>query len=114
MKPKTSRINLLVSLSYAILQPLNAGEEPAQIVIPETAPSSQGDWEISLTPYLWMAGVDGVVGVGEMLAPVDMNFGDVLGNLDFALIGAAEARRGRSQERPLGIPHQPHVVKTLG
>lgn len=62
------------------------GEEPS--------PSRSG-WQFELTPYLWVAGISGDVGVGG--APsvsVDAKFKDILPNLDFGALVAVEARRG--------------------
>lgn len=46
----------------------------------------------TLTPYLWMAGINGDVGIprGDGEAEVDRSFGDILGDLKFAFMGAME------------------------
>jgi hypothetical protein len=57
------------------------------------AQSERPGWAFSFTPYLWFTGLHGNVGVGPLVAPVDLSFGDVLDNLDIGLMGAFEARR---------------------
>lgn len=54
------------------------------------------DWEVRAVPYLWMSGLDGEAAAVPSLPPaeVDASFGDVIGNLDIAFFGAAEARNG--------------------
>jgi hypothetical protein len=55
--------------------------------------------QISLTPYLWIAGVSGTLGTGAGSNPdarVDADFGDVLSNLNaIPLMVAGEIRQGR-------------------
>ena len=54
------------------------------------------DWDVSFTPYLWVAGTKGDIGIprGEGVE-VDKSFADVLGNLKFAFMGALDVRHGR-------------------
>jgi hypothetical protein len=54
-------------------------------------------WEVTLTPYLWFAGLDGQVGVFPRLPPVDvdLSFGDVFSNLDVAVTLAGTVRKDR-------------------
>ena len=52
-------------------------------------------WQVSFTPYVWLAGIKGQVGVGGFVTDVDLSFGDILENLDMALMGTLEARHGR-------------------
>ncbi|WP_109578810.1 hypothetical protein [Aminobacter sp. AP02] len=53
-------------------------------------------WHFSASPYLWAAGVDGTVGqFGLPPAKLDSDFGDILGELDFAFMGMAEGRNDR-------------------
>lgn len=53
-------------------------------------------WEFSVAPYFWMAGLDGTIAqFGLDPVDVDLSFGDILENLDFAAMVVGEARRGR-------------------
>jgi hypothetical protein len=58
----------------------------------QTTPSE--DWEFSVTPYVFFAGLKGTVGVQRQTALVDARFPDIFRNLDFALMGTFEARKG--------------------
>jgi len=50
------------------------------------------EWQYSVTPYFWMAGLDGQVGVRGLATNVDMSFGDIIDALKFGVMGTAEAR----------------------
>jgi hypothetical protein len=39
------------------------------------------DWKI--TAYLWMTSLDGTLGIGPIVADVDVPFSDLFSNLDF-------------------------------
>ena len=52
-------------------------------------------WEWSFTPYLWAQSLKGDVTVGGIQADVDVPFRDIFKMLNFGLMGALEARRGR-------------------
>jgi hypothetical protein len=58
--------------------------------VPETS-----DWSFTVAAYLWASGLEGESGVfGLPPQDIDLSFGDVLDNLDFALMAAGEARNG--------------------
>jgi opacity protein-like surface antigen len=52
-----------------------------------TAAAQAGEWQHSLTPYIWGTGMSGTSAIATPLGPVsadvDMSFGDILSNLDF-------------------------------
>lgn len=56
------------------------------------APSNKG-WRFAVTPYLWLAGLKGEVGVGPLTSNVDLSFGDILDHLQFAAMAYGEVRR---------------------
>src|SRR5262245_39805327 len=58
------------------------------------AAQSTTRWTFMATPYAWLAGLDGQVGVGPLAANVDFSFSDVLKALRFAAMGYGEARLG--------------------
>jgi hypothetical protein len=72
------------------------GEPAAAPVAPEPRPAA-GAWEVAFTPYIWAAGSTGEIGIPRGLGQieVDRNFSDVLGNLEFAFMGALELRNRR-------------------
>ena len=58
------------------------------------APQAGSKWEFSVAPYAFFAALDGRVGVVGQTAQVDASFSDIFRNLDFAAMGAFEARKG--------------------
>ncbi len=67
--------------------PLAGGSPPVQL---QSAEANDG-WTTSLTPYLWMFGMDGDVRIDNTEASFDASFGDIWDNLDFALMARLEA-----------------------
>lgn len=57
--------------------------------IPATA--QDDSWKIEVTPYVWMAALEGDVTAGPLSVPLDVSFGDVLEDLEIAFIGHLEA-----------------------
>lgn len=71
----------------------NPATEPAS----PSPPAQPSGWEFKATPYIWMSGMKGDMGVVEQVEPVgvDLSFGDILDALKFTLMGSLEARHGR-------------------
>ena len=62
----------------------------------QTTAAQTGGWQFELTPYIWAAGMKGDVQSGPLpKISVDVGFSDVVDVLDFGLMGAFEARKGR-------------------
>jgi hypothetical protein len=59
------------------------------------AQSSSNGWQFAIAPYLWAAGMDGTVAIGEVEQDVDVSFSDIIDNLDFALMGHFDMRNDR-------------------
>lgn len=59
-------------------------------------PAQAQDWTFSVTPYAWMAGLDGKTRVAPSApeADVDLSFGDILDQLDYAGFLFFNARNG--------------------
>jgi hypothetical protein len=57
------------------------------------ANEGSNDVHVSFTPYLWMAGIKGDVGIprNQDEVEVDRSFGDILGDLKFAFMGTVDA-----------------------
>jgi hypothetical protein len=53
-----------------------------------------GRTRMYVTPYIWLSGITGDVGVRNVAVHVNVPFADVLKVLKFAAIGGVEARRG--------------------
>ena len=72
----------------------SAGEPaPAPMLTPVEAETSE--WDFGFRPYLWMTGLEGTLGVNGVTAPVDMEFSDILDNLEMVWASTLEARRGK-------------------
>lgn len=96
-----------VLVLFCILQTATALDAAAQVDrsrnwIARSLPFAKADgsdesagWGFEVAPYLWAAGLDGTVGVLGRTAHVDVGFGEIVEDLDFALMLATELRRGR-------------------
>jgi len=58
---------------------------------PATVPAG---WRFEVTPYAWLSGLTGRVGVGSVSTNVDLSARDVLSSLNFAAMATAEGRHG--------------------
>lgn len=68
-----------------------AGRAADVAPVPDTS-----DWTFTAAAYVWGAGLKGDVGVfGLPPQEVDLPFSDIIGSLDFAFMGLAEARNDR-------------------
>jgi hypothetical protein len=66
------------------------------LVVPQAAAQSgSGGWDFAIAPYLWAAGMDGTLSIGQLEQDVDVSFGDIIDNLDFALMGHFDMRNER-------------------
>jgi hypothetical protein len=92
-KPKCHSTGLLVAASA---MSLCASLPVAARAQSNPATAMDDRWHFQVAPYLWGSGMKGTVGAGDVVeAPVDVSFGSVLENLDFALLGHFEGRRNR-------------------
>jgi opacity protein-like surface antigen len=62
---------------------------------PGTAHAAEGEWEYTLVPYAWLAGIDGEVAVGRQTFEPSLSFGDIFENLDFGAMLHFQAKKGR-------------------
>ncbi|ANT61800.1 hypothetical protein AYJ57_15125 [Salipiger sp. CCB-MM3] len=60
------------------------------------APAAAQDWEFRITPYVWMAGLEGDLGTipGFPAQSVDLSFGDIWDDLEYGLFLSGTARNG--------------------
>jgi hypothetical protein len=70
-----------------------AAVKPSLAQTPATNSSSEP--EISVTPYLWTAGLGGDVGFRGQSGSIDASFGDILKNVKIGFTGAGDIRVGR-------------------
>ena len=70
----------------------------AALVAPRQRAAAQLDtthaWRFNVTPYLWLAELDGRVGIGPVASSVSLTSGDILDMLKFSAMASAEARYG--------------------
>src|SRR5262245_45226455 len=65
----------------------------ASLLGPATARGQE--WQFELTPYLWLTGIDGDVGVkGSPTVSVSADAADILKNLDFGALVLFDAKKG--------------------
>ena len=88
----TIRNTILAGLLTALATPLQAGDP---YTLPPQETSDGGDWEFSLGMFGWLTSVEGDVGPAGSVAPVDVEFGDILDALDMTILANLEVRRGR-------------------
>ena len=69
----------------------------SSFVVPARAALAQsdGEWHVSLTPYVWLAGLNGRLGFADGIADVDLSFGDVLDKRDITVRALLEAHKDR-------------------
>jgi hypothetical protein len=72
------------------------------VCIPATAYAEEpnvfaapSEWEVSFSPYLWGTGVEGTIDARGNSANFDVEFSDILDQLNVAAMATTEARNGR-------------------
>jgi opacity protein-like surface antigen len=55
---------------------------------------SADKWHVAVSPYLWLAGMSGTVGIDGHQAQVNQSFTDIFSNLKFGVMGVTEVSRG--------------------
>jgi hypothetical protein len=60
-----------------------------------SSPPTPDGWHFAVSPYLWMSGIHGTVGVGGRDASVHAGFGDIISNLNLGLMAATELQHKR-------------------
>jgi len=57
--------------------------------------AAEGEWQQEVVPYMWASAMSGTAGVRDFEGDVDMSFGDILDDLEFAFMGAYRAKRDK-------------------
>jgi hypothetical protein len=65
------------------------------LAAPQAAAQSGSEWEFVVAPYLWAAGMDGTVRIGDLQQEAEIPFSDIIENLEFALMGHFEMQNER-------------------
>jgi len=84
-------MRILSTIAIAVALTIPTGSATAQVVMTE-APD---EWHVEVTPYLWVAGLQGILTIGTTASDMDASIGDVWGNLDFSLAGHVEVGKNR-------------------
>jgi hypothetical protein len=86
------------ALLSVLTLPVHAADQAVQAA-PSTpsTPSALEGWEFSVTPYLWLAGLNGTIRIGQVIPAqnVDAHFSNIWRDLDWGLMGTFEARKDR-------------------
>lgn len=83
----------VILASLAVASPALAADA-VQEAPPPSVPVDSG-WTFTIAPYLWMAGLNGDVGLfGREPVPVDQRFGDILDDLEFSGMVVGELHNG--------------------
>lgn len=81
------------AVMFALLVSVSA--LPARAEAQATTPAEAEKAEFDLTVYVWGAGIQGDVGIGDLATTgVDASFYDILSNLHMAAMGAFSVRKG--------------------
>jgi hypothetical protein len=90
-------LSALIVMAAGAVAPAPAGAADLAPRLPPPVVAPFADVEYRITPFFWMAGLDGEIGTRRNLPSVDVDvkFGDILRNLDFAAMLAGEYRNGR-------------------
>ena len=78
---------VMLVLVIGLVCPMAYGEGPNK--------TDADDWQFSITPYLWAVGLNGDMTVKGVDSDVDVNFSDILTNLDIALEAHFEVWKGK-------------------
>lgn len=62
---------------------------------PRPQDPNQDEWHFQLTPYLWVAGISGRAGIGDLTVDIDAGITDDDVDLNFGFMATFEARRNR-------------------
>jgi hypothetical protein len=85
---------LTIIVLFVALVSVSASAQTDSNTTSSSQTASSEEWEFSVTPYVFFAGLKGAVGVQRQTAVVDARFPDIFRNLDFAMMGTFEARKG--------------------
>jgi len=90
------KLRLAAALTALITDSAVAADVSPLLTQDPQAVEAQDGWTFSVAPYFWMAGLSGQTAqFGLPTVDIDADFGDILGNLDFAFMAAGEARNVR-------------------
>ena len=92
------RDRLMTSAAFLIVLAgsANAADLPLPTEPVVVAPALAPEWEISIAPYFWMAGLNGDIALfGLPEVELDESFSDIIKTFDIGAMAVTEVRRGR-------------------
>lgn len=90
--PALCNVVVIVTLIRAAIPSI---AQTAPDIPPEKLNFSNDTWHVNVSPYLWMAGMNGSVGFRHVEVKVNQSFSDIFENLKFGVMGLTEVRRGQ-------------------
>ena len=84
---------VILIVAFTIGARVEAQVEPETPVTP--ASFHQDSWHASISPYLWLAAMNGTIAVAGHEASVNQSFADIFSNLKLGVMGLTEVRRGQ-------------------
>ncbi len=90
--PKSVAILMVVALGCATQ---SAAQTRSSQTLTENANDSTDKWHFKFTPYLWIAGVSGRGGIGDLSVNIDSSITDDNVKLNAGFMGTFEARRNK-------------------
>ncbi|HYV03137.1 MAG TPA: hypothetical protein VFB82_01040 [Blastocatellia bacterium] len=72
-----------------------ASPEAKEPVAANAQGASSDKWQFMVAPYLWLAGIKGTIGVGDITTDIDPGVSDLLDALNFGFMGTFEARKNK-------------------
>lgn len=89
---------LTLGLAFTVIAhaqgPTNESSDSAT-TIPKPQAVDPDKWQFQLTPYIWIAGIKGRAGIGNLSVDVDAGITDENVDLNFGVMGTFEARKNR-------------------
>lgn len=90
------KLGLAAAITILMSCTAKAADVSPLVMTEPAAAAETEDWSFAASPYFWGAGLSGKVSqFGLPTIKVDSSFSDILQNLDFAFMGAAELRHER-------------------
>ena len=87
--------NLATCATLLSAIPAMAGSTVPSLTNPAPVASTESGWRVRTAIYGWGTALDGDVTLQGRNAPVDLGFGDILENIDYAVMGLVEVGNGK-------------------
>jgi hypothetical protein len=86
---------ILATATLFAALPATAGTTIAALDQPQITVTTDSGWRVSTSMYIWTTRLDGDITVRGNTAPVDIDFTEIFGELDFCFMGLVEVGKGR-------------------